>query len=173
MTAFSDLSSLDTHESDARGPAVSSLDTHESDARGPAAWGAALLRIGLGVVYLAHSVYLKLVVFTLPGTAAFFESLGLPAALAYAVFLVETLGGVALILGVHTRLAALALLPVALGATWAHLGSGWLFTNAGGGFEYPLFLALATGAQVLLGSGALALRLPRAIRKAGDAGEPA
>jgi putative oxidoreductase len=120
--------------------------------------GTLLLRVTLGAVYIAHSLYLKLVVFTLPGTAQFFASIGLPPLLAYLVFAVEAIGGVALVLGFRTRQAALALVPVALGATWAHLGSGWLFTNPGGGWEYPLFLAIATLAQSLLGSGALALR---------------
>lgn len=122
--------------------------------------GVTLLRVGLGVVYLAHGFYLKLFVFTLPGTSQFFESIGLPGPLAYLVFAAETLGGLALILGYRTRQVALALLPVALGATWAHLGAGWLFSNPGGGWEYPLFLALATGAQALLGDGALAMGRP-------------
>jgi putative oxidoreductase len=124
-----------------------------------AAYGIALLRISLGVVFIAHGLYLKLFVFTLPGTAAFFE-LGLPGFMAYATFAAETAGGLALVLGVQTRIAAAALLPVALGAVWAHSGAGWLFTNEGGGWEYPLFLAAATGAQLMLGTGTLALRVP-------------
>jgi len=124
-------------------------------------YGIALLRVSLGIVFIAHSLYLKLVVFTLPGTAAFFESIGLPGFAAYAVFLVEAVGGIALVLGIRTRVAAAALLPVALGATWAHLGAGWLFTNEGGGFEYPLLLAAATAAQALLGAGALAFDTAR------------
>lgn len=121
------------------------------------ALGTFMLRVSLGVIYLAHGLYLKLFVFTLPGTAQFFESIGLPGPLAYLVFAAETAGGVALIAGFHTRWTALALLPVALGATWAHLGSGWLFTNAGGGWEYPLFLAVATLVQALLGDGSYAV----------------
>lgn len=73
----------------------------------------------------------------------------------------EAIGGTALLLGVQARLAALALVPVALGATWVHFGAGWLFSNEGGGFEYPLLLAVATPAQALLGAGTLAVRLPR------------
>ena len=120
--------------------------------------GTLVLRTSLGLIYVAHSVYLKLFVFTLPGTAGFFESIGLPGPMAYLVFAVEAVGGVALILGFKTRWAALALVPVALGATWAHLGAGWLFSNPGGGWEYPLFLAAATAVQALLGDGALAFR---------------
>lgn len=120
--------------------------------------GALIMRVTLGVIFLAHSLYLKMVVFTLPGTAQFFASIGLPPALAYVVFAMEVAGGIALILGVYPRLAALALVPVALGATWAHSGAGWLFTNQGGGWEYPLFLAVALAVQFLIGDGHYALR---------------
>jgi putative oxidoreductase len=124
-----------------------------------APYAALLLRVSLGVMFLAHSLWLKLVVYTLPGTAQFFGSIGLPPALAYLVFAAEVIGGVALILGVATRAVALALMPVLLGAIWAHSGNGWVFTNANGGWEYPLFLAAVTAVQALLGDGALALRL--------------
>lgn len=120
--------------------------------------GVALLRISLGLILIAHSVYLKLVVFTLPGTAQFFAGLGLPPALAYAVFAAEALAGVALLLGLQTRWAAAAIVPVLAGATWAHLPAGWLFSNANGGWEYPAFLTVAALAQALLGDGAFALR---------------
>lgn len=124
--------------------------------------GIAVLRVALGIVFLAHSVYLKAFVFTLPGTAAFFESIGLPAFSAYLVFAIEAVGGLALIAGFKVREFATALGVVALGATWAHFGAGWLFSNQGGGWEYPLFLAVASFAQALMGPGAYALRLPRA-----------
>ena len=121
------------------------------------ALGPTITRIGLGMVLLAHSLWLKAVVFTLPGTAAFFESIGLPGFMAYIVFAVEAIAGVALVLGIGTRLAAAAAVPVLLGALWAHSGAGWLFTNAGGGWEYPAFLAVIAVAQVFLGPGAFAL----------------
>ena len=121
------------------------------------ALGAFILRISLGVILLAHSVYLKLVVFTLPGTAQFFGSLGLPEFLAYVVFAAEAIGGTALILGYKTKWVSLALIPILLGATWAHLGSGWLFTNPGGGWEYPLLLVVIAGVQAMLGNGEFAL----------------
>ncbi|MGD2128243.1 MAG: DoxX family protein [Lysobacterales bacterium] len=120
--------------------------------------GALVLRVALGLVFLAHSVWLKLVVFTLPGTAEFFASIGLPGGLAYLVFAAETVGGVALISGFYARFAALALLPIALGACWAHLGFGWLFTNSGGGWEYPAMLAVALVVQFFIGDGTLAWR---------------
>jgi putative oxidoreductase len=120
--------------------------------------GALVLRLGLGTIFIAHSLYLKLVVFTLPGTAQFFDSIGLPGYLAYLVFAGEAVGGVALVLGVYARFAALALVPIALGATWAHLGAGWLFSNQGGGWEYPLFLSLALVVQYLVGDGRYTLK---------------
>lgn len=120
--------------------------------------GALILRVALGLVFIAHSVYLKLVVYTLPGTAGFFASLGLPGSLAYVVFAAEAAGGIALIAGVYPRLVAAALLPIALGAWWAHAGAGWLFTNEGGGWEYPALLAVALLVQVFVGDGALAWR---------------
>lgn len=118
---------------------------------------ALILRLTLGLVLLAHSLYLKLLVYGLPATARYFESIGLPAALAYSVFLVEVVAGIALILGIRTRLFAALAIPVLLGATWAHAGNGWLFTNNGGGWEYPLFLSLAALVQLALGGGRYAL----------------
>lgn len=122
-----------------------------------APYGALVLRVALGVMFIVHSLYLKLVVFTLPGTVKFYESLGLPGWGAHATIAVEAIGGALLIAGFQTRAAAVVLLPVLLGATWVHWKNGWLFTNAGGGWEYPVFLAVATVAQFLLGDGALAL----------------
>jgi putative oxidoreductase len=126
-----------------------------------APYAALALRLALGVMFIAHAL-LKLLVFTLPGTAGFFQSLGLPGVLAYVVFAAELVGGVLLVLGVHTRLVALALLPILAGSIWAHAGNGWLFSAPNGGWEYPLFLTIAAAAQVLLGDGAYALRPTRA-----------
>lgn len=121
-----------------------------------APYAALLLRLTLGIMFVAHAL-LKLFVFTLPGTVQYFASLGLPGALAYLVFAAELVGGVLLILGVRTRWVATALIPVLLGATWAHVGNGWQFSAPNGGWEYPLFLALAAAVQALLGDGAHAL----------------
>lgn len=120
-------------------------------------YGATLLRVTLGVMWIAHAL-LKLLVFTLPGTARFFESVGFPGVLAYPVFAAELIGGLALVLGVYARQVSLALVPVMLAAASVHVGNGWVFTNSGGGWEYPVFLAMASVALWLLGDGALALR---------------
>ena len=112
-----------------------------------------LLRASLATVLLAHSLYLKLVVFTLEGTARYFGSIGLPEILAYGVFAIEAIAGIALLLGFKTRLFSALIVPVLIGATWAHLNNGWLFTNEGGGWEYPLLLVLMAVAQIGLGDG--------------------
>lgn len=117
-------------------------------------WATLLLRVTLGVMYLAHSVVLKGFIYGLPGTAQFFESIGLPGPLAYVVFAAEAIGGVLLIAGVATRAVSLALVPILLGAGWAHAGNGWVFSNQGGGWEYPLFLILVSVVLALLSTGA-------------------
>lgn len=120
-------------------------------------YGIALLRVSLGLMFIAHSVVLKYFTYTLPGTAQFFASIGLPAGLAYVVFWMEAIGGTLLVLGVRTRTVAAALIPILVGATWTHAGNGWVFSGANGGWEYPLYLTVLAAAQVLLGEGAFAL----------------
>jgi len=105
---------------------------------------ATLLRISLGVMYLTHSVVLKLFTYGLAGTAGYFASIGLPAGLAYVVFTAEAVGGVLLLANVAPGRVALALVPILGGALWAHSGNGWVFSNAGGGWEYPLFLIVVS-----------------------------
>lgn len=119
--------------------------------------GIALLRISLGVMWIAHAL-LKLLVFTLPGTVEYFASVGFPGFLAYPVFAVEILGGIALLLGVYARQVALALVPVMAAAAWVHAPNGWAHTSAGGGWEYPVFLIAASIALWLLGDGAAAIK---------------
>lgn len=122
------------------------------------AYAAKVLRISFGVMFLAHSVVLKLLTFGLPATAGYFHSIGLPSWLATATFAAEAVGGVMLILGVKSRWVALGLLPALVGAiVFAHARIGWVFTAPGGGWEYPLYLAMASIAQFLLGDGRFAL----------------
>ena len=121
-----------------------------------APYAAFVLRATLGIMFIAHAL-LKYSVFTLPGTAKFFESLGLPGPLAYATFAAELIGGTLILAGLGTRWVALALVPVLLGATWVHAGNGWVFSAPNGGWEYPAFLAAAAVVQALLGDGRFAL----------------
>ena len=119
--------------------------------------GITVLRMSLGVMWIAHSM-LKLVVFTLPGMAQYFASIGFPGFLAYPVFAAELLGGLALLLGLYARQTALALVPVVVVAAWVHAPNGWVHTSTGGGWEYPVFLIAASIALWLLGDGAAAIK---------------
>ncbi|MEI4235354.1 DoxX family protein [Roseovarius sp. D22-M7] len=120
-------------------------------------YGALLTRLSLGGLLLSHGL-LKVMVFTVPGTVGYFESLGLPAAAAYLTILAELGGGTAILLGLYTRLAALLSIPLLLGALWAHSGNGWLFSAEGGGWEFPLMLVVLAAAVAAQGSGPFALR---------------
>jgi len=128
-------------------------------------YAALLLRLALGVMFFAHSVILKLLTYTLAGTAQFFASVGLPEWLAYATFAAEALGSVLLVLGMQTRWVALALSPILLGALSVHAGNGWVFTSANGGWEYPAYLFVLCIAQAMLGDGAYALSPSRSLRE--------
>jgi putative oxidoreductase len=125
------------------------------DAR-TAPYAAFALRLALGLMFIAHAL-LKYYVFTLPGTAQFFQSLGLPAALAYLTFWAELIGGALILAGLWSRWVSAALVPILLGAAWAHAGNGWVFSAKGGGWEYPVFLAVTAIAVALLGDGKFAL----------------
>lgn len=123
-----------------------------------ASYAALILRLSLGIMFLAHAG-LKWFTFTLPGTAGFFESLGLPGFFAYAAFFTELAAGTMLVAGFYTRWAAAATIPLLAGTIiFVHGSAGWLFSNQGGGWEYPAFLMAASVAQILLGDGAFALR---------------
>jgi len=122
-----------------------------------APYAALVLRVSLGVMYIAHSLVLKHFMYTLPGTAQFFASIGLPAALAYLTFWGELVGGVALVAGIGTRIVALGLIPILVGATWVHAGNGWVFSATNGGWEYPVFLIAASLVAALLGDGKYAV----------------
>lgn len=139
-------------------PAQASIPAEQS---GPEI-AAFVLRVSMGVLFLAHAG-LKIFVFTPHGTAGFFESLGLPGALAYAVIAGELVGGIALMLGLWTRYVSLALLPILLGSIYTpHWSAGFFFSNEGGGWEFPAFWTIALIVQALLGDGAFALGRQRA-----------
>ena len=123
-----------------------------------APYAALLLRVSLGVMFLAHGLLLKVFTFTVAGTVGYFESLGYPGFFAYLVILGEIGGGIALILGAYTRTIALLLLPIMIGATLQHTGNGWVFSAKGGGWEFPVFWTAALLVQALLGDGAHAWR---------------
>src|ERR671917_293831 len=63
-------------------------------------YAALLLRVSLGVMFLAHGAVLKLGTFGLAGTMGYFGSLGYPPAFGAIVTFAEILGGLALVAGV-------------------------------------------------------------------------
>lgn len=121
-------------------------------------WAALVLRVALGILFLAH-FSLKMFVFTPAGTAKFFASLGLPGGLAYVTLVWELAGAIALILGVYTRIVAVALIPILLGAiATVHGPAGFFFTNANGGWEFPAFWIIGLIVLALIGDGKYALK---------------
>ena len=121
-----------------------------------APYAAALLRASLGIMWIAHAL-LKYFVFTIAGFAGFLASHGMPAMLAWPVFLMELGGGILILLGIQGRIVSLILLPILASATSVHVTNGWVFTSTNGGWEYPVFLIAASITHILLGDGALSI----------------
>ena len=122
-------------------------------------YGVTILRVTLGIIYVMHA-YAALFLFGVRQTVQFQRSLGLPLPEIGVWYLIVAhgLGGALIVLGVFTRWAALANLPIMAAAFFlVHLKQGF-FMDANGGYEYVLLVLAATLAQVFLGSGALALR---------------
>ncbi|MBL4850952.1 MAG: DoxX family protein [Gammaproteobacteria bacterium] len=129
--------------------------TSIDDRFGPDA--ALLLRLGLGVMWISHAL-LKWFVFTIPGFSTWLGTQGIPVFMAYPVFLFELIGGIMILIGFYGRYVSAVLMPVMFVAAWTHFPNGWLFTNEGGGWEYPIFLLLASTVHILLGDGRFAIR---------------
>jgi mono/diheme cytochrome c family protein/uncharacterized membrane protein YphA (DoxX/SURF4 family) len=122
-----------------------------------APYAAFLLRLCLGIMFIAHAL-LKWRVYTIPGTIAFFRSIGLPGWFAYLTITVELVGGACLILGIVPRYVALLLVPFILGTiVKVHGKNGWLFSNKEGGWEYPAFWTATLIVLFLLGDGVFTL----------------
>lgn len=118
---------------------------------------ALLLRLALGTMFIAHGL-LKFIVFTLPGTAKFFASVGFSAWTAYPVAYFEVVAGILLVIGFYSRYIAIISIPVLLGSLSVHVGNGWLFSSPNGGWEYPAFLTVSAVVVALLGDGAYSVR---------------
>jgi putative oxidoreductase len=114
--------------------------------------GVSLLRIHFGIILLAHG-WLKVYVFSIAGTVGYFSSIGLPSIIAYLVIFGELVGGLALILGIQTRLAAALAVPIVFGAAVMNSGNGWLHSASGGGWEYAASLTVIAISLAFTGSG--------------------
>ncbi len=124
-------------------------------------YAALLLRVSMGVMFLAHGALLKLGTFGLSGTMGFFGSIGYPPIFGAIVTFAEIGAGIALIAGVGVRTVSLLSVPILIGATIQHLPSGWMFSNPRGGWEFPAFWTVALLVQAGLGAGAHALDVRR------------
>ena len=119
-------------------------------------WGITVLRVVVGIVFLAHGGQ-KLFVWGFGGVAGFLGPVGIPAPMlaAVVVTLVELLGGLALLLGLFTRWAAIPLaINMAVAILTVHLRAGFFLPN---GYEFALTLLAANVALILLGSGEASL----------------
>ena len=116
-----------------------------------------ILRVVVGFLFAAHG-WQKYVQFTLDGTTAAFGQMGVPAAalVAPVVATLELVGGIALMLGVLTRVFAALLALNMLGALFlVHAPAGVFVEN--GGFELVLLLAAGAAAIALAGPGRIAV----------------
>ncbi len=135
------------------------MNSHSVGSLAPTArFGATLLRLLLGTLFAVHAL-IKLLVFTPAGTAAYFESLGLPGGFAYLSIGLESVIALALLLGIYARWVGLLGIPLLLGTIVSvHGGNGFAFSNPGGGWEYPALWAALLLVLFLTGDGALTLR---------------
>ena len=128
-------------------------------------WGIALLRVVVGIVFLMHGGQ-KLFVLGFGKVAGFMQQLGIPLPMlsAVVVTLVEFLGGLALVVGLLTRWAAILIaFDMLVAVLVAHLHGGFFLPK---GFEYALTLLAANVVLATAGPGAAALDAPIAKRKA-------
>ena len=139
------------------------------DERATTPYAALLLRVSMGVMFLAHGLLLKVMTFGLAGTMGYFGSIGYPPVFGAIVTFAEIAAGIALIAGVWVRLVSLLALPIMIGAVIQHAGAGWLFNAPGGGWEFPAFWTAALLVQAGLGAGAHALDLNRLIGRNAEA----
>jgi putative oxidoreductase len=120
-------------------------------------WGILVLRLGVGIMFMAHGLQKAFGLFGGPGVKAFSEmlsNLGFAPALfwAYLASYSELLGGLFLIIGLQTRgAAAILLILIVTAAIKVHIKNG--FFLSGGGFEYTFVIAVACIALILCGSG--------------------
>ena len=132
------------------------MSTDHTESRAVTA-GATLLRITLGLMWISHA-WFKISAFGVGGFAGWLDSLGLPGFMAGPVIALELVGGVLILSGFYARYVSVVLLPVLAVSTWVHLPNGLIFSNANGGWEYPVFLIIASMVHALVGDGALALK---------------
>ncbi|MGD1834972.1 MAG: DoxX family protein [Nitrososphaeraceae archaeon] len=108
------------------------------------------LRIVIGIIFIAHGLPK---IFDIDGTSGFFSSIGLPPELVIPVFLVEFLGGIAIFVGILTRIASILLIINMIGAIIsAHIPDGFVM-----GYEFNVLLISGLISLILTGSGNISI----------------
>jgi putative oxidoreductase len=124
-------------------------------------WGLLFLRLVLGIIFVAHGSQKVFGAFHGPGlagTVAFMGHMGIPAPLAYLASFTELLGGLAVIIGLLSRLAALGLAIDMLVAIFlVHLPNGFFGQPNKPGFEFPLAMFGMALALLFTGPGRIAV----------------
>lgn len=120
-------------------------------------YGAFFLRISLGVMWISHAG-LKWFTFTIPGFAGWLGSIGFSPIFAWPVFLAELIGGILILLGFYGRYVSVALIPIMAVAMYTHIDNGWVHVSEGGGWEYPMFLIMASASHALNGDGKFSIQ---------------
>jgi putative oxidoreductase len=121
-----------------------------------------ILRLGLGAVMFAHGAQKLLGLFGGHGPQLFVRfvgTLGMPASMAWLVIAVEFFGGIAVVFGVLSRLAALGFaVEMVVAIVKLHWAQGFFMNRPGGaGYEYPLVLGVVAFVLLLSGPGRFAL----------------
>jgi putative oxidoreductase len=121
--------------------------------------GLSLVRLVLGIIFFMHGSQKVLGWFGghgLAGTVQMMTGMGLPAVIVYLVAFGEFLGGIGLIFGVLSRLAAAGISIIMIGAiVTVHMKNGFFMENHG--LEYPLALAAMALAVVVGGGGCISV----------------
>lgn len=119
-------------------------------------WALAILRVGVGAVFVAHGAQ-KLFTYGIAGTTGAFGQMGIPfpGLTAPLITLLEFFGGLALIAGFLTRFVSLGLVFNMLGAiAFVHIGAGFFMPK---GYEFALLLLVASLGLMIAGPGAVSI----------------
>lgn len=141
----------------------------------------AILRLVLGLVFFAHGAQKMLGWFGgfgFSGTMQFFTGvMHIPAPLAFLAIVAEFFGGMGLILGFLTRIAAFGVavnMLVAIATVHKAVGffMNWSGTQKGEGFEYHLLVLAMTTFLMIRGAGAFSVDRALAVAKPSDTAQP-
>ncbi|MCU6599502.1 DoxX family protein [Peribacillus frigoritolerans] len=118
--------------------------------------GTFLLRVMLGISFFLHG--LSKFKGGLENTSGWFQSIGIPGFMAYVVGIIELVGGIALIIGLGTRIISALLVFIMAGAiVYVKFPAGFMGNGEGSGYELDLVLMIIALHLVLNGSRFLAI----------------